>query len=397
MARGALAALVSCCLWVSADTLAVPGAVAALVIDALHSTLREGACVEHSLKRALRSGTRSGAVETGECRAAVASAVFGVSTLRARLAGTLARCWCDQPVPRPAEPQLLALWLLHETPLRSEVSALREHLPLDSLGLPQATLERLASPVEARRSGALVPRFASSFSLPCSLVRQWSGQLSEAQLTELASCCNAPGKVWLRCNVAVCSRAATQQALEAAGVRTRRGAHSPWALELLGSRADWGGSVWSLAGWREGAFELQDEGSQLIALACAAQPGEQVLDLCAGNGGKSLALAALLGESGGESGTGKKSGTVFAHDIDGRRLAQLSASAERAGVAARLRLLPPETPLETPLSLSAVDVALVDAPCSSSGVLRRHPGLRWSGRCRLRVAFCAFEACLRLC
>ena len=438
--RRALWALIAGCLCACGSTaLAARGAVASLVLEAIHSTLREGECAERALKRALRRGRATGAVESADCRAAVASAVFGVATLRARLAHTLARCWADGPVPRPAEAQMLALWLLLEEPQRASIEAIRSYLPVESLGLPHEVLARLleATPPDEDDEGehapvprALVPRYASRFSLPCSLVRPWSSQLQPQELASLARCCNSPGKVWLRCNTAVRSIADTESALADAGVRTRRGAYSPWALELLGTRTDWGGGVWALPGWREGAFEVQDEGSQLIALACEISSSrDRVLDLCAGNGGKTLAIAAMLGDDGADDAGDRGGGHVCAQDIDGRRLKQvyrltrpflvshpdspfatppigrslppqLAASAARARVAGRVRIVPPEVPLDridppsrvvegggardgegvggTPLSHD-FDLVLVDAPCSSSGVLRRHPGLRWGG------------------
>ena len=99
----------------------------------------------------------------------------------------------------------------------------------------------------------------------------------------LARLCNRPGPVTLRANVAVGGRDALRSTLAAAGVDARAGALSPWAVHLGGDRAAWGGGVWALPGWRAGAFEVQDEGSQCIASACAATAGEIALDLCAGN------------------------------------------------------------------------------------------------------------------
>ena len=108
-----------------------------------------------------------------------------------------------------------------------------------------------------------------------------------------------------------------------------------------------------------------DEGSQFVALATEAAPGERVLDLCAGNGGKSVALAGMVGDA----------GHVFAYDVEVKRLEQLRAAAVRAGVEDRV------TALGSVAAVAAhapYDVVLVDAPCSSSGTIRRHPGLRWA-------------------
>jgi len=120
----------------------------------------------------------------------------------------------------------------------------------------------------------------------------------------------------------------------------------------------------------EGALEIQDAGSQLIAEACAAKPGMTVLDLCAGGGGKTLALAADMG---GE-------GRLLAADTVRDRLARLTPRAERAGVAGMI-----ETVLLDPGKESArlaalegqCDIVLIDAPCSGTGTWRRNPEARW--------------------
>lgn len=121
--------------------------------------------------------------------------------------------------------------------------------------------------------------------------------------------------------------------------------------------------------WRDGKVEVQDEGSQLIALACRARPGETVIDLCAGAGGKTLALAADM----------RGKGRLIASDSDRRRLSQLPARAERAGAAnIESRLL--DTGREAEAFADLIDTAdcvLVDAPCSGTGTWRRNPEARW--------------------
>lgn len=123
-----------------------------------------------------------------------------------------------------------------------------------------------------------------------------------------------------------------------------------------------------------GAVEVQDAGSQWIIHACQAAPGMTVIDLCAGAGGKTLALAAaMLGDD------GDVSGLLIACDTDRRRLQQMPPRAERAGVdRIDARLLDPKRELE-PLEdvMGAADIVLVDAPCSGSGTWRRNPDGRW--------------------
>jgi 16S rRNA (cytosine967-C5)-methyltransferase len=140
--------------------------------------------------------------------------------------------------------------------------------------------------------------------------------------------------------------------------------HSPIGLRLReGSRVE------EEAAWQSGLVEVQDEGSQLLALACGAQPGMFVIDLCAGAGGKTLALAAEMANR----------GTIVASDTDRGRLSRMRPRLERAGVGiVEPRLLNPGAELETLSDLrGGADLVLVDAPCSGSGTWRRNPETRW--------------------
>jgi 16S rRNA (cytosine967-C5)-methyltransferase len=115
--------------------------------------------------------------------------------------------------------------------------------------------------------------------------------------------------------------------------------------------------------------DVQDEGSQLIALACAAAPGTFVIDLCAGAGGKTLALAAEMSNR----------GQLIACDVDRGRLSRLRPRAERAGATnIRTVLLDPRKERAQLAQLrQRADLVLVDAPCSGSGTWRRNPETRW--------------------
>ena len=114
----------------------------------------------------------------------------------------------------------------------------------------------------------------------------------------------------------------------------------------------------------KGAIEVQDEGSQLAALLSAAKPGEQVIDLCAGAGGKTLALAAMM--------QGK--GRLIATDHDKRQLAPIYERLSRAGVH-NCDVRTPKGPNDTLLDIHAsADLVLIDAPCTGTGTWRRNPG-----------------------
>ncbi len=120
----------------------------------------------------------------------------------------------------------------------------------------------------------------------------------------------------------------------------------------------------------DGFIEIQDEGSQLAALLSGARPGETVVDLCAGGGGKTLALAALMANC----------GRVVATDPDIRRLAPIHARMARAGVTnVEVRTPRGEADLLADLA-GAVDLVLIDAPCTGTGAWRRNPDAKWRVR-----------------
>ncbi len=122
--------------------------------------------------------------------------------------------------------------------------------------------------------------------------------------------------------------------------------------------------------YQSGAVEVQDAGSQLVALAAAVRPGMRVVDLCAGAGGKTLALAAAM----------RNEGELLACDTDRARLSRLTPRAVRAGATCvTTRLLDPSRELAALEDWrGAADVVLVDAPCSGTGTWRRNPEARWS-------------------
>jgi 16S rRNA (cytosine967-C5)-methyltransferase len=129
-----------------------------------------------------------------------------------------------------------------------------------------------------------------------------------------------------------------------------------------------GPSVQSEPAFLEGLVEIQDEGSQLVAMLAGARPGETVIDLCAGGGGKTLALASLLNNR----------GRIVATDADQRRLAPLHARLERSG-ATNVEIRTPRGRAHEPLAglESGADLVLVDAPCTGVGTWRRNPDAKW--------------------
>jgi 16S rRNA (cytosine967-C5)-methyltransferase len=160
----------------------------------------------------------------------------------------------------------------------------------------------------------------------------------------------------LRVNTLKTNREAAQAQLADQGVACQPTPHSPWGLRLTADA-----HVEATQAWRDGLVEIQDEASQLPALSCAVQPGETVVDLCAGAGGKTLALA--MG----------RPGRLIAHDDDAKRLARLVPRAARAGVTAEFRS---DGVDELGDLHGLADIVLVDAPCTGSGTWRRNPEAR---------------------
>jgi 16S rRNA (cytosine967-C5)-methyltransferase len=180
------------------------------------------------------------------------------------------------------------------------------------------------------------------------MARASLGPALEAEMTALSA--RAP--VDLRVNRLKATRTEAKGRLVAEGIETEFCPISPDGLRLDRPR-----KLDALDLVQEGWLEPQDEGSQIASLLVDARPGHRVLDLCAGAGGKSLALAAIM----------QNSGEIHADDSDRRRLSKLDARAYRAG-ARNIRVTPPH---------GLYDRVVVDAPCSGSGTWRRSPDARF--------------------
>ncbi|WP_332771810.1 RsmB/NOP family class I SAM-dependent RNA methyltransferase [Phenylobacterium sp.] len=127
-----------------------------------------------------------------------------------------------------------------------------------------------------------------------------------------------------------------------------------------------GGSLETIPAFSRGWFEVQDLASQIAAQAAGDIKGAQVLDLCAGGGGKTLALAAAMGNT----------GQIYAYDSEARRLADTVRRSERAGIR-NLQIRSPVYPDPLKGLDGRMDVVFIDAPCSGSGAWRRHPDTKW--------------------
>jgi 16S rRNA (cytosine967-C5)-methyltransferase len=142
---------------------------------------------------------------------------------------------------------------------------------------------------------------------------------------------------------------------------------SPLGLRIAPGEDGRGPAVQSEPEFLKGWIEIQDEGSQLVALLSGVRPGEQVVDLCAGGGGKTLALAAQM----------ENHGQIYATDNDARRLAPIHDRLARAGVR-NVQVRTPRAKADAVTDLDGkIDCVLVDAPCTGIGTWRRNPDAKW--------------------
>lgn len=204
-----------------------------------------------------------------------------------------------------------------------------------------------------------VERLAVQTSHPPWLVQRWLDRLGPQQAEQALLAHNQPAPLVLRVNRRRTDPAALRTRLQAEGVQTEPGVWSDDALQVSKGNP-LGGDA-----FREGLFYVQGEASILVADLVGAQPGERIADLCAAPGGKATQLAAVV----------QTRGLLVACDLHPKRLGLVRDNAHRLGLD-RMRLVVHDAgqPAIRPGSL---DRALLDAPCSGTGVLRRHPEIRW--------------------
>lgn len=192
------------------------------------------------------------------------------------------------------------------------------------------------------------------------LFQRASNQLGE-RWYDIAASMNTPASLILRVNTLKNSKEELIKLLAKEGIEVKESPAAPWAL-ICKQRSN----VFQTALFKEGRFEVQDAGSQLIAEYCEAEPGKYVIDACAGAGGKSLYLAAKM----------KNKGRIIAMDIEGYKLQELKRRATRAGVHnIQTELIEGQKTIKK--HNNQADILLLDVPCSGSGVLKRNPDAKY--------------------
>lgn len=199
-------------------------------------------------------------------------------------------------------------------------------------------------------------------SLPDWLVTPLKAQLGDG-FWPLVAALDEQAGLDVRVNVLTEKRADVQKELAKAAIKSEATQYSPWGLRLEGKP-----SLAKVDAFTRGAIEVQDEGSQLLALVLDAKRGEMVVDFCAGAGGKTLAIGASM----------RNTGRLYAFDTSGHRLDALKPRLARSGLSnVHPAALAHERDDRVKRLAGKIDRVLVDAPCSGLGTLRRNPDLKW--------------------
>jgi 16S rRNA (cytosine967-C5)-methyltransferase len=335
-----------------------------VVLEIYEEVRREGARADQAMQRVLRREKQLRSVE----RRSVADAVYGLLRLQGRIDHLLGRALRTHKLSlndlaTPTQHLLrYAAWLVVGEAQSAESAA---NLAGPEVAAYAWVLDLLADPARLGAPDDPFDALAAETSLPRWLAQLWAAQLGADETRKLAAALNERAPLTIRANALKCTREELEHALHEEGARLERTRWSPLGLSFV-SRTN----VFALRAFKAGRFEVQDEGSQLIAEACGATAGQIVVDACAGAGGKTLALAAAM----------RNKGRLVACDRDARRLTEFQKRARRAGAHNwELRGVPEGATGEARIAdlRGAADVVLVDAPCSGLGALRRNPDARW--------------------
>ncbi len=199
--------------------------------------------------------------------------------------------------------------------------------------------------------------------MPDWLCERLLAEMDETALTRLAKALNASAPLDLRANPLKTTRDAVLAQLAAEGLVATPGLYSPLAIRMASKPA-----LAKHPLFLEGQVEVQDEGSQLLAYLLAPKRGEMVVDFCAGAGGKTLLLGALM----------RSTGRLYAFDVADKRLSRLRPRVARSGLSnVHAVVIANENDARVKRLAGKIDRVLVDAPCSGLGTLRRNPDLKW--------------------
>jgi 16S rRNA (cytosine967-C5)-methyltransferase len=236
-------------------------------------------------------------------------------------------------------------------------------------GMSQRQLEGALLPGEAewladiRRQPEPELTLAEQLDFPDWLVERLAPRMTPEELLAMARALNTPAPLDLRVNTLKAEREAVMTRLAADGIVATPCPYSPLGLRLKTKPY-----LAKHPAYLDGSIEVQDEGSQLLGFLLAPKRSEMVVDFCAGAGGKTLILGAMM----------RSTGRLYAFDVSDKRLAKLKPRAARAGLSnVHPACLSGENDTRVKRLQGKVDRVLVDAPCSGLGTLRRNPDLKW--------------------
>ncbi|MCU0591271.1 MAG: 16S rRNA (cytosine(967)-C(5))-methyltransferase RsmB [Desulfobacterales bacterium] len=335
-----------------------------------------------NLEALLEELDRSGIIRDPRDRDLLQALVFGVLRWQGRLDFILSR-FSNIPLAR-IEPAVLAILRLalfqimfltripppaavHSAVETARVMAGPWVAPFVNAVLRRAALGH-STVVFPDRNALPVPALAAEWSCPEWLVARWVGRYGVETAADLCEAINRLPPLTLRANTLKTSRGDLAAAMHSFTTETAASGTAPDAVRVSGLKMPIGG----LEVFRQGWFQVQDEAAQLVSLLLDPQPGETVLDACAGRGGKTGHVAQLMQDR----------GQVVALDQNASRLAQLMDEMSRLGASI---VSVCEADLTQPGNwerLGPFDRILLDAPCSGLGTLRRNPDIKWSAHKR---------------
>lgn len=231
----------------------------------------------------------------------------------------------------------------------------------------KAAMARLQKLLPLRVSRESVPDWLDAFGVE---------QLGEAKWDAELTALNAAAEVYLRVNTLLTTREKLQVTLRKEEIDTEPVNDLPAALRLSSRK-----NIFQSQAFKSGLFEIQDAASQLVAPFLEPKPGMRVIDACAGGGGKTLHLAALM----------QNKGRIIALDTIAPKLTELSRRARRNSVSTVETRLIDSGKVIKRLAASA-DRVLIDAPCSGSGVIRRNPDTKWKLSADMMARLTALQA-----
>ncbi len=308
------------------------------VIDSIRDVFNEGVYADKAVQQALRRDSRWGARD----RKFVAETIYDIVRWK-RLYAEIAEV--KEPFTRPNLWRLFSVWCV-----------------LRGIALPDWTQ---IEPTPSRRIKGRFDELSKTRKIKES-IPDWLDEMGVAELGEKAwskeiTALNIQAEVILRVNTLKTTKEDLQAALAEDGIETVVLPNHPDAIKLV-ERAN----VFRTDSFHKGWFEVQDASSQLVAAYLDVKPGMKVIDTCAGAGGKTLHLAALM----------ENKGQIIAMDIYESKLKKLKIRAKRDGVHnVTLRAIDSTKPIKK--LHGKADRVLIDAPCSGIGVIRRNPDSKW--------------------